>query len=134
MNEQIMQAARQLGELIAQSKEYLAMQRAETVALDDKAMQAQYHAYTQTRQQLQDLLSEEAPDHTKIGELSSEVDRLQQELQAVGSMQSLNHARAAFAQLMNGVNAQLQAILSPHEAEGGCPSGGCQACHGCGVE
>ncbi len=134
MNEQIMQAARELGEMIAQSDEYKVMQYAEDAALDDKAMQAQYHAYTQIRQNLQNLLSEENPDHAQIGELSSEVDRLQQELQQADTMQTLQQARQAFAQLMEGVNAQLQAILAPQEEGSGCPSGGCHGCHGCGVE
>ena len=47
----------------------------------------------------------------------------------------LSDARNAFGALMAQVNDELQTVLNPasEDEEDGCPSGGCEGCHGCSV-
>lgn len=136
MNQEILQAAQDLAELIKLSPEYNQMQEQEELALQDEALQEEYRGYTLLRQQLQELMAEDAPDQEQITRLSQEIDAQQESLQAMESMEKLNGARQAFSVLMERVNMIMQGVLSPESDEDdvpGCSAGGCAGCSGCGA-
>lgn len=136
MNQEILQAAQDLAELIKLSPEYNQMQEQEELALQDEALQEEYRGYTLLRQQLQELMAEDAPDQEQITRLSQEIDAQQESLQAMESMEKLNGARQAFSVLMERVNMIMQGVLSPESDEDDvpvCGAGGCAGCSGCGA-
>lgn len=136
MNQEILQAAQDLAELIKLSPEYNQMQEQEELALQDEALQEEYRGYTLLRQQLQELMAEDAPDQEQITRLSQQIDAQQESLQAMESMEKLNGARQAFSVLMERVNMIMQGVLSPESDEDdvpGCGAGGCAGCSGCGA-
>ena len=135
MNEQIIQAALNLAQLIAQSAQYKLMQEFEQEALQDDALQAEYREYILLRQQMQEMTQEENADPDTMVDLDKQVRELETKLQNMDNMSQLNDAREAFSSLMDEVNVTLQSILSPKdETEGSsCGSGGCAGCQGCGA-
>jgi len=135
MNQAIQEAARTLGQQIMQSETYINMQRQEEAALADEALQSQYREYSLARQQLQELSLQDEPDPGEMEALRMEIERLAHELQQTDTMTALTNARNAFGALMAQVNDELQTVLNPasDDEEDGCPSGGCEGCHGCSV-
>lgn len=135
MNQAIQKAARTLGQQIMQSETYINMQRQEEAALADEALQSQYREYSLARQQLQELSLQDEPDPGEMEALRMEIERLAHELQQTDTMTALTNARNAFGALMAQVNDELQLVLNPvgEDDEDGCPSGGCEGCHGCSV-
>ena len=135
MNQEILQAAQDLAELIKPAPNTTRC-RSREEALQDEALQEEYRGYTLLRQQLQELMAEDAPDQEQITRLSQEIDAQQESLQAMESMEKLNGARQAFSVLMERVNMIMQGVLSPESDEDdvpGCSAGGCAGCSGCGA-
>lgn len=135
MNQAIQEAARHLGQLIMQDPAYTNMQAQEEAALADEALQGQYREYQLARQQLQELSLQDEPDPGEMEALRMEIERLGHDIQQTDTMSALSDARNAFGVLMAQVNDELQTVLNPasEDEEDGCPSGGCEGCHGCSV-
>lgn len=135
MNGMILEAARGLAELIAQSPEHQLVLQREQEALDDQALQSEYRAYVLLRQELQELLAQDAPEQEQVVSLSQDIERSQGLLQQMDGMLALSEARERFSGLMEGVNRQIQLVLNPDSMEeaSGCGPGGCEGCQGCSV-
>ena len=133
MNELIMEAARALAGLVADSDAYLLMQRREQEALDDDALQQEYREMMLLRQEAQELSMSDKPDAERLAQIAAELERIKGELQEADSMKKLTEAREGFSSLMGLVNMEIQKVLNPEEAlSGGCGGGGCAGCQGCG--
>lgn len=132
MNEQIMEAARALAGLVADSDAYLLMQRREQEALDDDALQQEYREMMLLRQEAQELSMSDKPDAERLAQIAAELERIKGELQEADSMKKLTEAREGFSSLMGLVNMEIQKVLNPEEALSGCGGGGCAGCQGCG--
>ncbi len=136
MNDAILQAAQNLGNLLRESEEFTAMQQKEVDALLDNDLQGLYREYALARQNLQEAQMQPQPDETAVDSLRSEVSRLEGELGEDRTLQALTASRNGFERLMQQVNGVLESILNPHDEEeeafGGC-GGSCAGCHGCGA-
>lgn len=137
MNDAILQAAQNLGNLLRESEEFTAMQQKEVDALLDNDLQGLYREYALARQNLQEAQMQTPPDDTAVDSLRGEVSRLEGELGEDRTLQALTASRNEFERLMQQVNGVLESILNPHDEEeeafGGCGGGGCAGCHGCGA-
>ena len=135
MSQQVLDKARELAAAIALSEEYANMRTAEDDATADKALEAIYNDYAVKQQQVAEETQAKEPDYKKIGELTREIEEVEQTLRRNPQMQRLNNARTAFTVMMNAVNQELQRVLSPESAQDGCGSpNGCMGCTGCSID
>lgn len=130
MRETILQKARELAGLLAASDEFAALREQETAAQANAPLQQLYSAYHEKRAQLEEATMGGNPDYDAMGRLTDDIDELQAQMRAMEGMKALEEARGNFTRLMNGVNAELQKVLAPEDAQGGC-GGDCAGCHGC---
>ncbi len=130
MNESIFAKARELGELIKESKAFTGMRAAEDTANANADLMALSGEYEQLRMQIQELTVMDDPDYDKIGEVSRQMDAVQAKMMQNEDMKDLQAARGEFTQMMNLVNRELQAVLSPETLNDSC-SGSCSSCAGC---
>lgn len=131
MNEVIFETARELGQLIKESKAYTEMRAAESAANANPHLLALSAQYEQIRNELQEKTMEEEPEYEAIGELSRQMDSLQDRMMRDNEMKTLQKKREAFTTLMNMVNRELQGIIAPETLLNEC-SGSCSSCSGCG--
>ena len=136
MNDAILKATQELGQLLRESAEFEAMQKQEDLALGDSDLQGLYREYSLTRQNKQGEEMASEPDHGAIDALNMEITRLEEVLSQNSGLATLNKSREGFNQLMQEVNGVLEATLNPQEEfeDGGCAAGGCAGCSGCGPE
>jgi len=136
MNDAILQAAQNLGNLLRESEEFTAMQEKEVDALLDNELQGQYREYAQARQNLQEAQLQNEQDTGAIEKIRQEITRLESELSQGATLKALTAARGEFQRLMQQVNGVIESILNPQDEEeeafGGC-GGSCAGCHGCGA-
>lgn len=131
MNESIFETARELGQLIKESEIFTVMRRREEAASSHKDLTALSGEYEVMRLKMQEMTLEENPNYEEIGALSRDMEAVQDRMLAMPEMKQLQEARAAFTELMNVVNRELQSVLAPETVhEGGC-SGSCAGCSGC---
>jgi cell fate (sporulation/competence/biofilm development) regulator YlbF (YheA/YmcA/DUF963 family) len=136
MNELILEKARELGEMIASSKEFQTMRSLEAEASSDQAISDLYAEYADLRDQLRSLSMENEPNGEAITALQSQVEAVEGKLGQQSKMKDLDLARKSFNVLMDGINRTLQSqLMEGDEAsdyESACGSGGCEGCSGCG--
>ncbi|NLB39626.1 MAG: YlbF family regulator [Clostridiales bacterium] len=133
MSQHVMDKARELAAAIAQSAEYEQMRNAEDEASADTALEAIYNDYALKQRQVEEETKSPTPDYKKIGDLTRQMEGVEETLRRNQQMQKLTNARTAFSAMMNGVNMELQRVLSPESDEDGCGSDGCVGCSGCSV-
>ncbi len=126
----IMDKAKELGIMIAESEEFKAYKLAEANQLDDKEAVELMMEYHTTRENLTKKASN--PDITK-----EEFEVIQNEAKAAFEKIMNNKSIAAyvdaqqnFSNLMNKINGILGYYVSGKDSEGGC-SGSCSTCGGC---
>lgn len=133
----IMEQARLLGQAIGESEAYQTMRAAEeAVTADDKAS-GLMAKYVQLKNEVQDMLAQKEPDHTLLAHQSEQVEAVQQELNSLELIQDMLLARKDFSDMMGQVNQVIQFMISGDMGQeegcgGGCGSGGCSGCQGCG--
>ncbi len=131
---EVFQKASALGEAIQQSEEYRSMKAAENAVMSDADAAAAMGEFITHRQQVEEILSSEEPDHAALAEHSQAMETLQETLNAMELVQQMTHARAAFSEMMRQVNQVLRFMVTGEmeEEAGGC-GGNCGGCAGgCG--
>lgn len=129
-NQTIYEKARELGELLKSSDEFVAMRAAEETANTDAKLLQMSGEFEQLRAQMQSLTIEDNPDYDKIGEVSRAMDDMQAKLNAEPAMKALRTTREQFNGLMSMVNRELQGVLAPESLVSTC-GGSCATCGGC---
>ena len=137
MNDAILKATQELGFLLRESNEFEALKKQEETTLADSDLQGIYREYALARQNMQEEELQSDPDQGAIDSLLEEISRIEQNLSESDNLALLNKSREGFGQLMQEVNNVLEATLNPQEEadefdDGGCASGGCAECGGCG--
>ena len=135
MNEAILEKARELGELLAQSEEFKTMRALETEASANEEISGLYAQYADLRDEMQALELEDEPDKEAMTNITAKAKKLENKINKLPRMKAVNEARAKFNYLMENVNRMLQVALQGEEADDGfsCASGGCESCSGCSV-
>lgn len=134
MSQQVLDKARDLAAAIAESQEYAQMRSAEDEASADEALEAIYNDYALKQRQVEEETKAPNPDYKKIGDLTRQIESVEEALRRNQQMQRLTGARTAFSVMMNAVNQELQRVLQPDSDPDGCGSNGCAGCSGCSVD
>ncbi len=131
MSQAVIDKAKELAAIIAQSPEYITMRATEDAAGQDEQLQELFKQYDSIHRDIEDATLKNEPDFDKIGSLTRDLDTVQQQIKAQPLYQALQQARKGFSDMMSAVNSELSATLNPGGSQGGC-SGNCAACGGCG--
>lgn len=132
MNQAVMQKARELAYLIAQSPEYISMRAAEDAAAQEETLVELSARYQELHQKIEDISMQDSPDFDQMGALTREMDDIQEKIGAQPLAQAMRQARNGFTEMMRQVNAELSNVLNPQSAcSGDCGSCGssCPHCH-----
>ncbi len=133
--ENILEKARELGQLIAESEEFKNLNQEENKASSNTELSDLFATYADLRDQIAEKELDEEADEDALNALEDEADKIQEQIANHASMVEANIARLNFNRLMERVNRALQAKLTGEDefAEAGCGSeGGCAGCSGCG--
>ena len=131
MNQAVLEKAKELAAVIAQSPEYITMRATEDAAGQDENLSVLFDRYNALRSQVEEETMKKEPNFDAIGDLSRDLETVQEEIKKQPMYMALQGARKQFSEMMNGVNGELSAALNPGGVSGGC-SGNCSACNGCG--
>ena len=130
MNQAVLEKAKELAAVIAQSPEYITMRATEDAAGQDENLSVLFDRYNALRSQVEEETMKKEPNFDAIGDLSRDLETVQEEIKKQPMYMALQGARKQFSEMMNGVNGELSAALNPGGVSGGC-SGNCSACFGC---
>ena len=131
MSQPVIDKAKELANIIAQSPEYIAMRATEDAAGQDEALKEMFRQYDSIHRDIEEATLKNEPDFDRIGALTRDLDDVQQQIKAQPLYQALQQARKGFSDMMGQVNQELSSVLNPGGSSGGC-SGNCSACGGCG--
>lgn len=133
--EHILEKARELGQLIAQSDAFVNMNRLEDKIAQNPEVAELYAQYADLRDQIAAKEMEEGVSEEALDAMEEEAEEIQSRIARHDSMAEVNLARLTFNRLMDSINRALQAQLTGEDEfaeDEGCGSGGCAGCSGCG--
>ena len=131
MSQSVIEKAKELAGVIAQSPEYIAMRATEDAANQEEALTALFAQYDEIHRQIEEITLRKEPDFDQMDALARELEEIMEKIKAQPLYQALQAARKQFSGMMAQVNAELSSVLNPNGSQGGC-SGNCSACNGCG--
>jgi len=137
--ENILEKARELGQLIAASEEFQKMNNLEETASSNPEVSDLYTQYADLRDQIAAAEMEEDADDEALDTMMDQAQELEERINRHPGILELNLARLSFNQMMDRVNRALQAQLTGEDEfedlEGGCGTAtGCAGCSGCGSD
>lgn len=132
MSQAVINKAKELAQVIAQSPEYITLRATEDAATRDEALTSYFARYQEIHSQIEEETLRKEPDFEKIGDLSRDMEEAQEQLRQQPMYQALQQARQAFTAMMAQVNGELSSVLNPGGATAGGCSGNCAGCSGCG--
>ena len=132
MSQAVIEKAKELAGVIAQSPEYIAMRATEDAAGQDEALQELFKKYDGIHRDIEEITLKKEPDFDQMDALARELEEVQQQIKVMPMYQALQAARKQFSDMMGQVNGELSAVLNPNGNDRGGCSGNCAACGGCG--
>ena len=132
MSQAVIEKAKELAGVIAQSPEYITMRATEDAAGQDEALQELFKKYDGIHRDIEEITLKKEPDFDQMDALARELEEVQQQIKAMPMYQALQSARKQFSDMMSEVNAELSSVLNPGGNTGGGCSGNCAGCSGCG--
>ena len=130
MSQSVIEKAKELAGVIAQSPEYIAMRATEDAAGQDTQLQELFKKYDGIHRDIEEITLKKEPDFDQMDALARELEEIQQQIKVMPMYQALQAARKQFSDMMGQVNGELSAVLNPGGNAGGC-GGNCAACSGC---
>ena len=129
MNE-IIEKARELGKMLAESDELKALKGAEELQLSDPDAQVLMMEYANAREAAAKKAQD--PEMTKEGfeEIQSELESAFQKLMTNDNIKRYIEANNQFKSIMNQVNSIIAYYVKGEEQQGSC-TGNCSTCGGC---
>ena len=126
----IIEKARELGQMIADSDEIKALKGAEELQLADPAAQEDMMEYANVREKA--AAKAQDPNMTKEGfeEIQKDMEEAFRKLMTHENIKRYVDANNAFKTLIDQVNAIIAFYVKGEEQQGGC-SGNCSSCGGC---
>ena len=131
MSQQVIDKAKELAGIIAQSPEYITMRATEDAAGQEETLQELFKKYDGIHRDIEEITLRKEPDFDQMDALARELEEVQQQIKAQPMYQALQTARKQFSDMMAQVNAELSAVLNPGGNQGGGCSGNCAGCSGC---
>ena len=131
MSQSVIEKAKELAGVIAQSPEYIAMRATEDAAGQDTQLQELFKKYDGIHRDIEEITLKKEPDFDQMDALARELEEIQQQIKVMPMYQALQAARKQFSDMIGQVNGELSAVLNPNGNTGGGCSGNCAACSGC---
>ena len=131
MSQAVIEKAKELAGVIAQSPEYIAMRATEDAAGQDEDLQALFKKYDGLHREIEEITLKKEPDFDRMDALARELEEVHGQIKAQPMYQALQASRKQFSDMMAQVNRELSSVLNPNGNQGGC-SGNCAGCTGCG--
>lgn len=129
-----LERARELGMALAASPEYLRLQQAKQLMLENIELTALIAEYNEKQEQLIDLMQSGEMDTKESAViLTNEIESLQKQLGDNAIFSELLVAQEAFSNLITAVNNEINACVgntTEATASSAC-SGDCSQCHAC---
>ena len=132
MSQAVIEKAKELAGVIAQSPEYITMRATEDAAGQDTQLQELFKKYDGIHRDIEEITLKKEPDFDQMDALARELEEVQQQIKAMPMYQALQSARKQFSDMMGQVNQELSSVLNPGGNSGGGCSGNCAGCSGCG--
>ena len=129
MNE-IIEKARELGQMLAECDEYKALKGAEDLQLADPAAQELMMEYATVREKLGQRASKEGATKEELESVQKEAQEAFEKLMTNANIKRYVEASQTFKTLIDQVNAIIAYFVKGEEQSGGC-SGNCSSCGGC---
>lgn len=128
MTQDIMEKARELAALIADTEIFKNVEIAEDAASENEELTNLFGRFAQLRQEIEALTDADEPDYDQIAVKTHEIDEIQAQMKEIPAAKVMQAARDAFSELMHEVNHAMQSVLYPDQHSCG---GDCSGCHGC---
>lgn len=127
MNE-VFEKARELGEAILRSDEYITMKAIEEKAMQNEVASKAMEMYQDARRKLEEAMKQKTPNVAEMKRLSDELNAYQEKMREITEVTELTRARENFSNLVSQVNQVLKFLITGEiEDEKGC-GGGCDRC------
>lgn len=124
----VIEKAKELGLMLAQSDEFIHMRTAEQAQLADPESQQILKEYNDARQRLAQRANSENITEKQMQQVKEEMENEQTKLKSNPAISEYLSAVSEFNNLMQGVNSAIAFYISPEETCGG-DCGGCGGCH-----
>lgn len=128
--EQILEKAKELGQLMHQFEATRKMTEAEALINGNVELQQKLGVFNEKREKMFELMNNGVEDKEQIDPLNEEIKALYDEIMADEAMAAFNAAKEEFDQMFNQVNTVLSACIAGQDPDGGC-TGCCGTCGGC---
>lgn len=129
MNE-IIEKARELGQMLSESDEFKALKGAEEMQLADPDAQELMMEYATVRERLGNRASAEGVSKEDLEDIQREAQQAFEKLMTNANIKRYIDASQSFKTLVDQVNAIIAFYVKGEEQSGGC-SGNCSSCGGC---
>ena len=127
----MIEKARELGLALANSPEFLRMAEARQNVTKNSSLCELMDAFREKRDAVVDLMSSDDVDKLEAITMTTDLERLQQQLFENPLFSELLQAEETFQNLVTAVNQEISACISAAgPTENGC-SGNCSGCSGC---
>lgn len=126
----IIEKARELGQMISESDEFKALKGAEDLQLADPEAQQMMMDYSVTREALSKRAAADGVTKEDLENIQKEAQDAFEKLLTNKNIKRYIDANQAFKTLIDQVNAIIAFYVKGEEQSGGC-SGNCSSCGGC---
>ncbi|MDD3766667.1 MAG: YlbF family regulator [Eubacteriales bacterium] len=125
----VIEKAKELGLMIAESDEYLKMKKAEENQKNDPDAQLLLAQYNTARTKLTARAQNPNITPEEMNQIRNEMEQEYAKIEQNPSIIAYINAISAFNDLMQGVNAAIMMHIAPEESS--CGGGDCSGCSGC---
>jgi cell fate (sporulation/competence/biofilm development) regulator YlbF (YheA/YmcA/DUF963 family) len=125
----MLELARELGLALANSAEFITMKRAQANFESNEATSALMQELNEKRDRLIRILAEDSGEDLEAVSLTSDIERLEEQLRENPLYAELAAAQAAFSTVLTAINDEINACIGG-ETSTGC-AGDCGSCGGC---
>jgi cell fate (sporulation/competence/biofilm development) regulator YlbF (YheA/YmcA/DUF963 family) len=126
----MIELARELGLALANSAEFMRMKQAQSDFEQNEAVAELMRELNDKRERLIAILSDDEEDGMGAVSLTSDIDRLEEQLKESPLYGELLAAQSAFSAVLAAVNEEINACIGAETGTDGC-DGDCGGCGGC---
>lgn len=125
--------AKELGQAVLESEQYVEMRLAEEAAMHDKDAAMLVAAVAEQRKIVEGLLASASVDASALSAEGAKLQEMEKAMKENPVVKNMSERRAAFSQMMNDINAVLRYVINgddPDTESDSC-GGDCSSCGGC---
>lgn len=126
----MIELARELGLALANSAEFIRMKQAQSAFEQNEAVALLLKELNEKRERLITILSDDDDDDMGAVSLTSDIERLEEQLKESPFYGELLAAQTAFSAVLTAVNDEINACIGAETSADGC-DGDCGSCGGC---